>query len=189
MNHGCKMTPVVQKMRKRLASDERPAAVEGSVATMPRFSESAAKTQQGIPAIYEEGVSENLFSTGNDSTDETIADTTPASKPRIEDRKSCRVEVPPSRQACELKVGADVVSARLVNESRGGFAVLVDRLNGIKVGKKVELRTTTGRFRVRVVYIKKVARPKDAAPECDSSVSGGTEEVRRSFPVLNRRPR
>ena len=76
--------------------------------------------------------------------------------------------VPQARQSCELKVGANVLSASLVNESKAGFAVLIDRLDGLKVGKKVELHTNMGWFMVRIVYISKVAPPRDAAPECDS---------------------
>ena len=76
--------------------------------------------------------------------------------------------MPQARQSCELKVGTKVLSASLVNESKGGFAVLIDRLDGLKIGKKVELHTNTGWFTVRIVYINKVAPPENAAPECDS---------------------
>ncbi|MFZ1933447.1 MAG: hypothetical protein WCB27_24545 [Thermoguttaceae bacterium] len=104
-----------------------------------------------------------------DSTDEpTVTGTKSIAKQRRDDRRSNRCNVPPARQSCELKVGANVRSASLVNESKDGFAVLTDRLDGLKVGKKVELHTDIGRFTVRVVYIQNVVPPRNAAPECES---------------------
>ena len=88
--------------------------------------------------------------------------------PRRDERKSGRCKVPPARQACAVKVEGNVLTASLENDSKDGFAVLIDRLDLLKVGKKVELRTEMGWFVVRIVYINQVARPKDAAPECDS---------------------
>jgi hemerythrin len=44
----------------------------------------------------------------------------PVGKPRRDDRKSCRCTVPKERQSCELKVGANVLSALLANESKHG---------------------------------------------------------------------
>jgi hypothetical protein len=104
-----------------------------------------------------------------DSTDEPIVTATKSiAKQRRDDRKSSRCTVPPARQPCELKVGANISSASLVNESKDGFAVLIDRLDGLKVGKKVELRTDVGWFMVRIAYINQVAPPRNAAPKCDS---------------------
>ena len=101
-------------------------------------------------------------------TDEAITGTTSLSKPGIDDRRSCRRTVPQVRQSCELKVGSNVLSASVVNESKTGFSVLIDRLDGLKAGKKVELHTNMGRFTVQIVCINKVVPPKNAAPECDS---------------------
>jgi len=109
-----------------------------------------------------------LLVSEEDPTDEKVVTGTESfSKPGRDERRSCRCMVPQARQSCELKVGANVLSASLVNESAGGFAVLTDRLDGLKVGKKVELHTNMGWFTVRIVYINKVARPENAAPECD----------------------
>ena len=44
------------------------------------------------------------------------------------------------------------------------ISVLIDRLDGLKVGKKVELHTNIGSFMVRIVYINKVVPPRNAAP-------------------------
>ena len=74
------------------------------------------------------------------------------------------------------------MSALLVNESQGGFAVLVDRPDGLKIGKKVELRTNMGWFMVRVVYINKAARPINAAPGCDSWFQAGVRIKQRLQP-------
>jgi hypothetical protein len=83
-------------------------------------------------------------------------------------RKSSRQAVPSSRQTCELKVGANLISAVVVNESQGGFAVLASSLEGLKIGKKAQLHTDAGWFTVRVVYVNKVAAPKKTDRDCDS---------------------
>jgi hypothetical protein len=101
-------------------------------------------------------------------TDKAISGTTSLSKPGIDDRKSSRCNVPPARRSCEVKVGSNVLSASLLNESKDGFSVLIDRLDGLKAGKKVELHTNMGWFTVQVVHITKVTPPRNAAPECDS---------------------
>ena len=101
--------------------------------------------------------------TGNAATG-----TEPLAKRSQEERKSGRCTIPKERQSCELKVGDNVLSALLVNESKRGFAVLIDRLDGLKVGENVELDTQWGWFKVRVVFINRVAPPEDAAPECAS---------------------
>ena len=117
-----------------------------------------------------------------DSSDEPIATGTKSiAKQRRDDRKSSRCTVPPARQSCELKVGADVFSALLANESKHGFAVLIDRLDGLKIGKKVELYTDIGRFEVRIVYINKVAQPENAALNSDSWFRVGMKKARRFF--------
>jgi hypothetical protein len=103
-----------------------------------------------------------------DPTDEAITGTKLAATPSRDERKSCRCTVPPIRQPCELKIGASVLSVSLVNESKTGFSALIDRLDGLKVGKKVELHTGMGSFMVRIVYINKVVPPRNAAPGCDS---------------------
>ena len=103
-----------------------------------------------------------------DPTDEAITDTKLAVKPGRDERKSCRCTVPQIRQPCELKIGANVLSALLANESKTGFSALIDRLDGLKVGQKVELHTNIGSFMVRIVYINKVVPPRNAAPGCDS---------------------
>jgi len=72
------------------------------------------------------------------------------------------------------------LSASLINESIDGFAVLIDRLDGLKVGKKVELHTNMGWFKVQIVYINKAARPNDAAPECDTWFRLGMQIKQRS---------
>jgi hypothetical protein len=107
----------------------------------------------------------------------------PLAKLRRDSRKSCRSTVPKERQACELKVGANVSSALLANESKHGFAVLIDRLNGLKIGKKAELHTDMGRFTVRIVYINKVGQPIDAAFQSDCWFRVGMKKA-RSFSLF-----
>jgi hypothetical protein len=123
------------------------------------------------PFVFDEG-----------PTEEAITGTKWLTKPGINDRKSCRRKVPQARQSCELKIGANVLSASLVDESNDGFSVLIDRLDGLKVGKKVELHVDAGSFVVRIVYINKVAPPRKAAPECDSWFQLGVKVKQRLQP-------
>ena len=113
-----------------------------------------------------------------DSTDEPIVTGTKSiAKQGRDERKSCRCTVPQDRQACELKVGANVLLALLVDKSAGGFGVLVDRLGGLKTGEKAELHTDMGQFTVRIVHIREVALPKDTA--LDTCFLVGMKKARR----------
>jgi hypothetical protein len=85
-----------------------------------------------------------------------------------EERRSGRCRIPKEQQACELKVGTSVLSGLLANESKRGFAVLVDRMEGLKVGAKAELHTKWACFRVQVAFINRVAPPEDTAADSDS---------------------
>jgi len=92
-------------------------------------------------------------------------------------RKSARSIVPLARQSCKLKVGGKVLSASLVNESRGGFAIWTDSVDSLKIGDKVRLHTDQGWFTARIVYLREVAKYQDAQPECDSWFQLGLEKA------------
>lgn len=83
-------------------------------------------------------------------------------KPGVNDRALPRHPVPPTRQSCQLRIEASVVPALLENESDSGFAVMVDRLYGLEVGKRIELRTDEGWLPLQIVYVQEVAKPLDA---------------------------
>jgi len=105
---------------------------------------------------------EELLSEVEDVTERVVNDTPSIWTRSREERKSRRHKVPQKRQSCQLKVGANVLPALLVNKSEHGFAVLIDRRNDVKVGQKVHLHTDAGWFTIRVVHIAEIARPKDA---------------------------
>jgi hypothetical protein len=105
--------------------------------------------------------------------------TRPLAKRGQEERRSGRCRVPKERQPCELKVGDNVLSGLLANESKRGFAVLIDRLDGLKVGEKVELRTEWGRFKVRVVFVNSVVPPDDVASDSASWFQVGMKVMQR----------
>lgn len=88
-------------------------------------------------------------------------------------RESFRCTVADSRQRCELRVGADVLSATLLDESVGGFAVLVDRLAGLDAGQTAELCTDAGTFVVRVMHVAEVEPPEHemTPPENDEAAA------------------
>ena len=92
-------------------------------------------------------------------------------------RKSERHIVPLDRQSCKLKVGGKVLSASLVNESRGGFAIWTDSVDSLKIGDKVRLHTDQGWFTARIVYLREVAKSQDTQPECDSWFQLGLEKA------------
>jgi uncharacterized protein YbcI len=83
-------------------------------------------------------------------------------------RKSERRIVPLDRQSCKLKVGGKVLSASLVNESRGGFAIWTDSVDSLKIGEKLRLHTDQGWFTARIAYIREVAKSQDAQSKCDA---------------------
>jgi uncharacterized protein YbcI len=101
-------------------------------------------------------------------SEEAAAAKKPPAKTGRHQRKSCRRIVPLARQSCELKVGSKVLSASLVNESQGGFAVWTDSVGCLKTGETVRLHTDQGWVTVRVVYVREVAKSQGASPKCDS---------------------
>jgi hypothetical protein len=117
----------------------------------------------------------------SDMTNKTRADIQPAWKSQLDERKSCRCTVPEAQQSCEVKVGTNILSASLVNESEGGFAVLMHGVGDLRVGRKVQLHTSLGWSTVRVVHIEKVAGPKDAASEGDPCFRLGLKKRGRFF--------
>jgi hypothetical protein len=141
---------------------------------------SATKLKNRVPQSSEESVSECLSSEDMQIVD-WAADEEPPAIPGRDERRSCRFVVPHTQQACEMKVGTQTLLGALVDMSEGGFAVLVARLDGLKVGRKVELNTDMGRFTVRITYINEVARPKKAASGSDFWFRLGMKKTRRFF--------
>jgi uncharacterized protein YbcI len=144
-----------------------------SVATDPkgcRMSQIAKKTP-------------SIVASKEEPTDEAIAGDGPLAKLHRDGRKSRRFVVPPARQSCELKVGGKVLSALLVDESQGGFGVWADRLEGLKAGENVKLRTDKGWFTVRVVYVKEIVKSQD------TKLHLGLKKANGFFCFLGRRTR
>jgi hypothetical protein len=98
-----------------------------------------------------------------------------------DDRKSLRNTVPEDRQSCELKMGATLSPAMLLDESRGGFSVLVESREGIKTGRCCKLHTDAGWFKVRVVYIKEAARPRHLTSGSECWFRLGLRKARSFF--------
>jgi hypothetical protein len=113
--------------------------------------------------------------------DEVTASAEPVAMLGRDQRKSSRQPVKGPQQPCELKVGSHVLPALLVNESHGGFAVMVESADGLKTGRKVQLRTTAGWVSVRIVYLNKVASPKSTDRQCDSWFRLGLRKSGFSF--------
>jgi hypothetical protein len=136
------------------------------------------------PAVYSLDAArgfEHAFLEGDDLPSEPVAVKETPCVPGRDDRKSCRNPVPEARQSCELKLGDDVLPALLLDESRGGFAILADRLEGAKPGKKAKLHTDMGWFQVRIVYVREAARPAHANTKSDRWFRLGLRKKRSFF--------
>jgi hypothetical protein len=90
-----------------------------------------------------------------------------AKRSNHDQRKSFRCAVADSRRCCQLKIGDSVLPAAMLDESAGGFSVLVERLPDLSAGQTAVLHTKTGTFDVRVVHGVQVE-----AAEAASSVTG-----------------
>ncbi len=95
-------------------------------------------------------------------------------------RKSFRCPVWHSRQDGELKVGAVWIPVQLLDESAGGFAVLVDSLPHIKVDDAAQFRTEAGWFDVRVANVTQL----EPAETADKEGSQGSAETEQPTPVF-----
>ncbi len=78
-------------------------------------------------------------------------------------RESCRFLVVDTLQRCELQVGEELLSARMLDESAGGFAVLVEHLAGLSVDQTAHLHTAAGWFKVRVANLTEIEPSEDDA--------------------------
>lgn len=136
---------------------------------------------QAVLPSFGNGDPDAWLSIDQDETDHAAVGKQPIATLGRDDRKSSRSNVPPGRQACKLKVDSNVMSALVVDKSAGGFAVLVNCLDGLRIGKKAELQTDAGNFKIRVVYIKEVARPMNAPAGSDTWFRLGTKKQRSFF--------
>ena len=79
-----------------------------------------------------------------------------------EGRNSFRCPVAESRQSCALRIGADTVPGRLIDESAGGFAVLISGQHGLESGQAIYLQTDSGWFQVQVMYVGEAPPPEES---------------------------
>lgn len=76
-------------------------------------------------------------------------------------RSSFRCLVAESRRQCALRIGEKTLPAWLINESVGGFSVLVDRPPNLEAEQTALLQTDSGWFKVRVMSVVEVPPPED----------------------------
>ncbi len=76
-------------------------------------------------------------------------------------RSSFRCLVAESRRQCALRIGEETLPAWLIDESAGGFSVLVDRPLNLETEQTVLLQTDSGWFNVRVTSAVEVPPPED----------------------------
>jgi len=81
----------------------------------------------------------------------------------VEQRKSSRCPVLASRMRCELRLSSLVLPAMLLNESSGGYSVLVRGLPSVSANQKAQLRNDRGWFDCRIIYAREV-EPTKAIP-------------------------
>ena len=82
-------------------------------------------------------------------------------------RKSARCTAGDSGQRCKLKIGSCVVPAKLLDESAGGFSVLVNHLSSVAAKQKAELYRDGVWFDVRIIHVMEV-KPKKVADAADT---------------------
>ena len=75
-------------------------------------------------------------------------------------RGSFRCPVADSRMGCVLQVGAKRVPGRLLNESAGGFSVLVGGPLDLGVDQTAELHSDSGWFEVQVAHVMEASPPE-----------------------------
>jgi hypothetical protein len=83
-------------------------------------------------------------------------------------RKSFRCAVVADRRFCELKIGETVSPAKLVDESAGGFSVLVQFPTAPATDQPIEIHTVGGWYHARIVHV------QESKPE-DDEASEGTD--------------
>jgi hypothetical protein len=76
-------------------------------------------------------------------------------------RKSFRCPVAESRQRCALLLDTGPAPGRLLDESAGGFSVLVACAAEPNVGQTVKIETDSGWFSVRVAHVSEAPQPAD----------------------------
>lgn len=96
-----------------------------------------------------------------------------AGKSNSDQRKSFRCAVVDGRQRCELTLGDDIVPAKLVDESAGGFAVLVHRPAAPTSDQPAQIRTAGGCYHVRLVHIQEVLNDDEENEEKEEATEPG----------------
>jgi hypothetical protein len=99
-------------------------------------------------------------------------------------RKSPRIPVASPRPICQLKLGSAVLPAMLLDESKGGFAVLVGESPGISANQRAQLCTNRGWFNCRIVHVKKVVPTQIiTGPSGSEEDSAGEDGAARITPA------
>jgi hypothetical protein len=102
---------------------------------------------------------------GEDSADRPVSKASAAAAPLRNERKACRQKLPPQRRRCQLKLGANVLPALILDISERGFGLLINGQHDLAVGQKVHLHTERGWFMIRLVHVAEVVPPKGAATD------------------------
>lgn len=90
-------------------------------------------------------------------------------------RKSFRCAVDPIRQQCELQIGSCAVPAKLLDESVGGFSVLVHHPPELTSNPTVRLRKDGNWINVHVVRIQEIAQEIKHDGESNTEAPVATE--------------
>jgi hypothetical protein len=90
-------------------------------------------------------------------------------------RRSFRCPAFDPRREAELRAGDKRLSARVLDESAGGFAVVVAGKPGLNVGEVAQLRTEAGWFEVRVSNVTVTAVGPIGPPAADEPQPAGAD--------------
>ncbi len=97
--------------------------------------------------------------------------------PSNDRRESFRCPIEEPRERSVLRVGANTLPCRLLDESAGGFSVLLDGPVDLGADQIAELHSDAGSFEVRVIHA------TDAAPLKDGDTNDSQEESASRFRV------
>ena len=172
------MDPIVHQLPVSLPNDEVPTVVNFAEATQPLTSKSGAIPKQGNPPYHQADAWENLAVISKDPANDPFSSRKLSELQKRDERRASRSVVPEEKQPCEIKLKSTVLPATLLDVSSYGFSILLDRLEGFKVGRKAHLHTKMGRFLVKVVYIQSIARPDNAPSGSDTWFRLGVKKAR-----------
>jgi hypothetical protein len=172
------MDPILHQLPASLPNGALPTVVNPAKATQPSSPKSSILPNQDKPLNLQADGWDALAAIYKDSANDPFNIRGISGLQQRDERRATRSAVPKEKQPCEIKFKSTVLPATILDVSSYGFSILLDRLEGLKVGKKAHLHTKMGRYLIKVVYINSVAPPDGAPPGSDTWLRLGLKKAR-----------